>query len=132
MAVLGNIWSHFWAIVTVLPLIGFAIVYFVLILWRRDRRLAIRWAVNITNFLLIHAVIVAYSVIWPEAWSAWWWIIGFYVVVISLLAWLQMKLKGKLSLKKVSFFAWRLTFLFFGFAYLVLITTGIWKTMNIG
>ncbi|MFY0545546.1 DUF3397 domain-containing protein [Brevibacillus sp. H7] len=131
MAVLVSIWSYLWGILTALPFVGFLLVYVVAYLWKRDRRLAVRWAVNITNFLLIHAVIVAYGVIWPQAVSAWWWVVGFYLVVVGLLAWLQIKLKGKISLRKISFSTWRLTFLLFGLVYLVLFTTGIWKTMSV-
>jgi hypothetical protein len=128
---LVSIWSYLWGILTALPFVGFLLVYVVAYLWKRDRRLAVRWAVNITNFLLIHAVIVAYGVIWPQAVSAWWWVVGFYLVVVGLLAWLQIKLKGKISLRKISFSTWRLTFLLFGLVYLVLFTTGIWKTMSV-
>lgn len=132
MGLLGNIWSFFWGIVIAMPFIGFAIVYTIMLLWKKDRRIAGRWSVNITNLLLIQAVIVQYNVIWPTAWSAWWWVILFYVAIISLLAWLQVRLRGKISLSKIGFSTWRITFVLFGIVYLVLFTTGVFKTMHQG
>jgi hypothetical protein len=131
MAVLGSIWSYLWGILTALPFIGFLLVYVIVYGWKKNRRLAGRWAVNITNLLLIRAVIAAYGVIWPEAVSAWWWVIGVYAAIISLLAWLQIRIKGRLSLRKIGVSAWRLSFLLFGLVYLLLFTTGVWKTMSV-
>lgn len=132
MVLLGTIWSFLWAVVIAMPFIGFAIVYTLMVLWKKDRRKAIRWSVNITNLLLIQAVIVLYRVIWPEAWSAWWWVILFYAGLFTLLAWLQVRLRGKISLSKIGFSTWRITFVLFGIVYLVLFTTGVFKTMHLG
>lgn len=54
-----------------------------------------------------------------------------FLITIALLGWVQVKFKGKLSLKKVGFSAWRLSFLWFGIVYIVLFTTGIVKTMGV-
>ncbi|USG67545.1 DUF3397 domain-containing protein [Brevibacillus ruminantium] len=129
-SLLTGTWTYFWAILTAFPFLGFPLAYFSIFAWKRDRRLAGRWAINITNFLLIRAVAVGYSVIWPEAVSVWWWITGFFVTAIALLGFIQVKWKGKLSLLKASFSVWRLSFLLFGLVYVVLYTTGIVKTMG--
>jgi len=131
MAVLADLWTWVWGLLTTLPFLGFLLVYVIVFLWRKDKRKAISCALNITNFLLIHAVIVAYGVIWPQAWSPWWWIIGLFLAIMGGLAWLQIRLRGKISIRKISFSAWRLSFLLFGLLYLVLFTTGIWKTMSV-
>jgi hypothetical protein len=132
MSVLADIWSFLWGVVIAMPFVGFAIVYTTFYFWKKDRRKAARWAVNITNFLLIQAVIVQYGVIWPEAWSAWWWVVLLYAGIIALLAWLQIRLRGKISISKIGASAWRLTFLLFGIFYVVLFTTGVLKTMHLG
>lgn len=131
MTMLANVWSYFWGTLAVVPFLGFPLVYLLVLGWKRDKRMAGRWAVNITNFLLIRSVVAAYGVIWPEALSAWWWVIGFFLVTITLLGWAQVKFRGRLSLKKVGFSAWRLSFLWFGIVYIVLFTTGIVKTMGV-
>jgi Protein of unknown function (DUF3397) len=138
MTVLGNLWSFVWAaltyvwgVLTVLPFLGFPLAYLIVQAWKRDRRLAGRWAVNITNFLFIRAVVAAYTVIWPAALSAWWWVTGFFLVTVGLLSWLQVKWKGKLSLRKAGFSAWRLSFPLFGLVYVVLFAMGIVKTMSL-
>lgn len=131
MTVLERIWSFLWGTLTVIPFLGFPIAYLLVFAWKRDKRLAGRWAVNITNLLLIRSAVTAYGEIWPEALSAWWWVVGLYLFLIALLGFLQVKWKGKLSLKKVGFSAWRLSFLLFGFIYVLLITTGVVKTMSV-
>lgn len=131
MTFVANVWSYLWGTLTVIPFLGFPIVYYLLWVWKRDKRLAGRWAVNITNLLLIRSVVVAYGEIWPDAMSAWWWIVCFYLVFIAVLGWMQVRWKGKLSLGKISFSVWRLSFLWFGLIYVVLITTGIFKTMSV-
>jgi hypothetical protein len=62
-----------------------------------------------------------------NVWSYFWGTL----TVVPFLGWVQVKWKGKLSLKKVGFSAWRLSFLWFGFVYIVLFTTGIVKTMGV-
>lgn len=131
MTVLANVWTFVWGTLTVAPFLGLPLVYLLVYAWKRDKRVAGRWAVNITNFLLIRTVIAAYGLIWPQAMSAWWWVICFFLVTIVLLGWVQVKWRGKLSLKKVGFSAWRLSFLWFGLVYVLLVTTGIFKTMSV-
>lgn len=131
MTILANFWAYLWGTLTVVPFLGFPLVYFMVYMIKRDKKLAGRLAVNITNLLVIRSAVSAYELIWPESFSAWWWVFCFYLVVIGLLGWIQVKWKGRLSLKKVGFSAWRLSFLWFGFVYIVLFTTGIIKTMGV-
>ncbi|WP_400163180.1 DUF3397 domain-containing protein [Brevibacillus sp. TJ4] len=131
MTVLESIWSFLWGMLTVIPFLGFPIAYLLIFAWKRDKRLACRWAVNVTNLLLIRSTVVAYREIWPESVSGWWWVFSVYFLLIALLGWMQIKWKGKLSLKKAGFSAWRLSFLLFGFIYVLLITTGVVKTMSV-
>ncbi len=132
MGMIGKFWYNFWALITILPFIGFILVYGVVFFLKRQHRLAIHWSITITNILLIHAVATTYGVIWPEAWSAWWWIVLVMLGIAGLLGWLQLKVKGKISVKKIGFSTWRLTFVLFGLAYIFLLGTGIWKTMQQG
>lgn len=132
MAVLASIWSHVWGIFATFPFIGFITVYFLVFTWKKNKRLAMNWAVTITNILLIHAILSQYSLIWPDAWSAWWWIVIIFLVLLSLLGYLQVKVRGKLSLRKISFSTWRISFLLFCLAYVFLFTAGVWKTMQLG
>lgn len=132
MTLLASVWSNFWAIITALPMIGFILVYAIVFIWKKNHRLALQWSVSITNLLLIKAVAAAYGVIWPEAWSAWFWIVLIFVGIAALLGWMQIKFRGKISLSKIGFSTWRITFVLFGLAYLMLFSTGIWKNMQFG
>ena len=131
MTLLESVWSFLKGTLTVVPFLGFPIVYLLVFALKRDRRSAGRWAINITNLLLIRSAVAAYGQIWPDAWSPWWWVIGLYLFLIALLGVLQIRWKGKLSLKKIGFSAWRLSFLLFGFLYVLLIATGVVKTMSV-
>ncbi|HZG14595.1 MAG TPA: DUF3397 family protein [Candidatus Bathyarchaeia archaeon] len=132
MSFLIDGWSYIWGILATFPFIGFVMIYLAVMLWKRNKRQAANWAVNITNFLLIHAVMSQYSLIWPGAWSAWWWIVLLFVGLLFLLGWLQVKVRGKISLKKISFSTWRISFLVLCLAYVCLFTAGVWKTMQLG
>ncbi|MGE5704586.1 MAG: DUF3397 family protein [Clostridia bacterium] len=130
LASVAAVWSYFWAILTALPIIGFILVYGIVFFWKKNHRLALQWSVSLTNLLLMKAVAVAYGVIWPDAWSAWVWIILTVLGIAALLGWIQIKLRGKISLARIGFSTWRITFVLFGFAYLMLFSTGIWKNMQ--
>lgn len=130
MAVLASIWSYFWATLTILPIIGFFLVYAIAFFIRKNHSNALKWSIHITNVLLIQAVSTLYGVIWPHALSVWLWIILLFLCIASLLGWMQFKVRGKLSLGKIGFSTWRLTFLLFGLAYIMLFSAGIWKNMQ--
>lgn len=123
--------ANLWGLMIVLPFFGFALVYGLLRLWLRDRKRSLRWAMNVTNIFLIEAVVVFYSEIWPQAVSAWWWIALLFLSIASFLAWLQYRLRGKLSLRKVGVTTWRLSFVILCCAYIILFTTGIFKQLQI-
>lgn len=127
MTILANLWG----LMIVLPFIGFALVYGLLRLWLRDRKRSLYWAINVTNIFLIEAVVVFYSEIWPQAVSAWWWIALLFLSVASFLTWLQYRLRGRLSLRKIGLTTWRLSFVILCCAYILLFTTGIWKQLQI-
>jgi len=131
MTLLESVWSFLKGTLTVFPFLGFPLVYLLVYAVKRNKRLAGSWAINITNLLLIRSAVLTYGQIWPEGWSAWWWVIGLYLLLITLLGFLQIKWKGKLYLKKIGFSAWRLSFLLFGFLYVLLIATGVVKTMSV-
>jgi len=124
------LFSKLWAFFITFPFAAFVTAYYLLYLWKKNRKMALRWSINITNIFLIYAVSVMYSVNWPDALSAWWWILLFFVGMAAALGVLQWKIRGKLSLPKIGFSTWRLSFLFFGVTYLFLFSVGIWLTMQ--
>ncbi|MGD8190012.1 DUF3397 domain-containing protein [Brevibacillus ginsengisoli] len=124
--------SSIWGVFTTVPFLAFFVVYVLFLLASKNKRMAARWAVNITNVFLIHAVIVAYDQIWPRSITVWVWIGLLFALIASLLIWLQKQKRGRILWGKVSFSTWRLSFLFFMLAYFALFGTGIWKQMQIG
>lgn len=128
---LMNLLSSIWGVLTTVPFLAFLIVYTLLFVVSRNKRLAVCWAVNITNVFLIHAVILAYDQIWPDSITVWVWIVLGFALIASLLMWLQKQKRGRISLGKISFSTWRISFLLFSLAYFILFGTGIWKIMQI-
>lgn len=126
-----NLLSSIWGVLTTVPFLAFLIVYVLLLMASKNKRMAVRWAVNVTNVFLIHAVIVAYDQIWPDSITVWVWIVLSFALIASLLMWLQKQKRGRISLGKVSFSTWRISFLLFSLAYFLLFGTGIWKIMQI-
>ncbi len=132
MTVLAKLGAFVVGILTAFPFLTFALVYVIVYAWKKDKRRALNWSVTITNLFLMHAVSVAYDLMWPGTWSVWWWIAAMFVTLVVCLAWLQIRVRGKVSLRKIGFSAWRLSFLLFCLGYVVLFSAGIWKTMQVG
>ncbi|MGO0062079.1 DUF3397 family protein [Brevibacillus fluminis] len=130
MAIVASIWSYFWAVLTALPIVGFVLVYAIAFFVKKNHRDALTWSITISNFLLIRAVAAAYGVIWPDAMSVWLWIVLLFLGIAVLIGWMQIKVRGKISLSKIGFSTWRITFVLFGLAYIMLLSTGIWKSMQ--
>lgn len=130
MAVLASIWSYFWAVLTALPIVGFALVYAIAFFSKKNHHDALKWSIYISNVLLIRAVAAAYVVIWPQAMSVWLWIILLFLGIAFLIGWMQVRVRGKISLSKIGFSTWRITFVLFGLAYIMLFSAGIWKNMQ--
>ncbi|WP_019120715.1 DUF3397 family protein [Brevibacillus massiliensis] len=126
MGILANVWGIF----TTIPFAGFVLVYLIVYAVKSDRRRALSWSINITNIFLIHAILVLHAHNWPEAWSAWWGILLLFAGLAGLLAFLQMRLRGSVSIRKIGFSTWRLSFLILSVAYVFLFSAGLWKTMQ--
>ncbi len=128
MQILTSIWGVF----TTVPFLAFLVVYVLLAVGTKDKRRAVRWSVNVTNVFLIHAVTLAYGEIWPDGISVWLWVFLLFAVIAGLLMWLQKQKRGRIYPGKIGFSTWRISFLLFSIAYVVLFGTGIWKLMQMG
>jgi Protein of unknown function (DUF3397) len=125
-----NVLVNTWGVFTTVPILAFALVYVGTYYWKKSQRIAIEWSVNVTNVFLIHAVHVAYRYIWPEAIGAWFWLLFLFAGIASTLGYLQKRIRGELSYKKIGFSTWRISFVLLSVAYLCLVSTGIWVTMQ--
>ncbi|MFM1650487.1 DUF3397 family protein [Brevibacillus sp. B_LB10_24] len=126
MGILASVWGIF----TTIPFVGFVLVYLIVYAVKSDRRRALSWSINITNIFLIHAILVLHAQNWPEAWSAWWGILLLFAGLAGLLGYLQMRLRGSVSIRKIGFSTWRLSFLILCVAHVFLFSAGLWKTMQ--
>jgi NAD/NADP transhydrogenase beta subunit len=122
--------SQLWGIVAAVPFVGGVLAYAVLYAWKRDRRFALRGAVNVTNVLLIYAVSASLTIIWPNGVSAWWWIAALFAAIALSLGWMQWKVRGRVALGKLCYSTWRLSFILLSLAYVFLFTAGVWKYLQ--
>lgn len=130
MQFLANLWSYMWAFLVTFPFAAFSLAYVIVFRMTKNTKRAVLWSINITNIFVINAISVMYSLNWPHAWSAWWWIVLYFLGFGSLLGWLQWRIKGKISLRKIGFSIWKLSFLLFGVTYVCLFGIGIWMKMQ--
>ena len=119
-----------WGTLVAFPIVAFLIIVFLVYFWKKDKKVAFNWSVNITNIFLIFSVVNIYKQIWPQAWSAWIWVISSFLFLFGILLFIQRKMRGKISLKKIGFSTWRISFIILTVTYCFLITTGIVKTMQ--
>ncbi|MCR8980339.1 DUF3397 family protein [Brevibacillus laterosporus] len=124
------LFKNFWGVLTIFPFVAFIITFFTVFFWKKQQKKAIMWSVNITNIFLVISVTQIYKGLWPEAVSAWILILLFLLGLAGMLFYLQMKVRGRVSWKKIGFATWRISFILFVFTYFCLFSTGIYKTMQ--
>jgi hypothetical protein len=109
-----------------IPFIMFALVYFSLNWKHKNRRMAITYAVNVTTFFLITAVVLMHGMIKDvDSLNAIWWITIFFSTMVALIVWLQLKVKGKTDIPRMFRAVWRLAFVFFTLAYFFLFISSL-------
>ncbi|RKD24087.1 hypothetical protein BEP19_06675 [Ammoniphilus oxalaticus] len=121
MEAIANLLAGVLTIPVFTPFVVFATV-FLLFQWKnKSRKVAIGLAVNVTTFFLIVAVTMFYNLTKQDGTiGASWWVLLFFVTTGGAIAWLQYKIKGQVELLKMIRAVWRLAFVCFTFAYIIL------------
>jgi hypothetical protein len=126
MEALASFLAAVMTIPIVVPFGTFISIYFFLIWKKKSKKDAATYAVNITTFFLIVAVIMMHGLIKePESLGAIWWVILFFLMTGGLIGWLQFKVKGRMDVPKILRAVWRLAFVCFTIMYFFLFFTGI-------
>ncbi|GAB7387673.1 hypothetical protein BSNK01_15100 [Bacillaceae bacterium] len=114
------------ALFSAFPFLSFFLVYYA-VKWRtRNRRLAVNWAVNVTTLLLFVSVGVLHGLVRDAGTTSLFvLLLTFVFVSAGLIAWLQMRIKGRIDWRKLSRAVWRLTFLALCITYVILFFSGI-------
>ncbi|MGM0844497.1 MAG: DUF3397 domain-containing protein [Bacillota bacterium] len=120
---MSTFFSIFVAVFTLIPFLGYFASFVVMKQFTGSHRKAVNTAVNFTTFLLIisvHFIIVA---IWDK--SLFWVLILVLLVSMGILSVIHWKIKEEIVFLHVIKGGWRLNFLLFSTAYILLLFYGM-------
>lgn len=107
------------ALLSLIPIIPFFIVYFITYYVKKDKKTSIMLAMDVTTLFLILSVSALFNIVFRSGF-------GFYLILLILLiacgliGSAQNRLKGKVDIRRMLRAVWRLTFAGTGIAYVVL------------
>jgi undecaprenyl pyrophosphate phosphatase UppP len=119
--------KHLYAILAVVPVIPFLLIYFGYAAFTGDRKKAFRLAMDITTALLIGCVAVLFDSIFQSSFGLY----GILLVMLiggGLLGNVQYRTRGSVDVKRVVRAIWRLGFFLMGLFYVLLMCIGIGKS----
>ncbi|WP_202076945.1 DUF3397 family protein [Caldalkalibacillus salinus] len=106
---LVSIIAHLTAGLSLFPLLSFILLFFVLYVFTRDKRLAVHWSINVTCLLLVVSIYLTVKQLWGISIH---WLLGTIIfLIISVLTYLQYAIRGDIYLDRLAKGAIRLTFL---------------------
>ncbi len=106
-------------ILSIMPVIPFVLVYFTTYYVKRDKKAAIKLAMDVTTFFLILSVSALFNNVFGSKF-------GFFLILlvlliaVGLIGGAQNRLKGKVDMRRLLRAVWRLTFAGTGIAYILL------------
>jgi len=119
--------KHLYAILAVVPIVPFLLVYFGLGAYTGDRKKAFRTAMDVTTALLIGCVAVLFNDLFNHTFGLY----GVLLVLLiagGLIGNVQYRIKGAIDVKRVVRAVWRLGFFLMATVYLLLMMIGIGKS----
>jgi hypothetical protein len=119
---MSSIWDsliHAYAVLAVVPIVPFLLVYFVAVARGRDRKKAIRLAMDVTNVFLIGCVAMLINFRLNTHFGL------FFIILLLLIGGglignAQNRIKGRLELSKLVKSVWRLSFFTMCIFYIIL------------
>jgi len=124
---MGAIWDIFkqlYAYMAVIPIVPFFLVYFAVSAYTRDKKRAIRMAMDVTTALLIGIVAVLFNGVFGSTFG----FFGIMLVMLlgaGLLGNMQYRTKGEVNVKRIARAVWRIGFFVMSFFYLLLMAIGM-------
>jgi hypothetical protein len=128
MAVIWESITYVYAFLAVIPVVPFAVIYFIYLMYNPDKKKAFRLAMDITTALLIGCVAMLFNEIFSSRF-------GFYGILLlilisaGLLGNLQYRIKGTLNIKRIGRAIWRLGFFVMSVLYLLLMCIRIGQNL---
>lgn len=122
----------FLVFMSVVPIIPFVLVYFIVYLRKKDKKQALRLAMDVTTLFLVISVSALFNIIFQTQF-------GFYLILLLLLITAgligsaQNRWKGQVDSKRLLRAVWRLAFVTTSISYIIftfsLIVLNIFKVM---
>ncbi|GGH44868.1 DUF3397 domain-containing protein [Paenibacillus silvae] len=113
-------------VLSILPFFPFFLVYWGMIVWKKDKSIALRTAMDVTTFFLIFSVSALFNLTFDSNF-------GFYLTLILILIALgfiggaQNRLKGKVDGGRMFRAVWRMSFVIMSFGYILFTLFGLFR-----
>ncbi|WP_274363303.1 DUF3397 domain-containing protein [Paenibacillus thermotolerans] len=119
MQALKDILVTAYAALSVVPFIGFAVVWFAIYLWKKDKKTALFRAMDFSTLLLIGSVSVLYNSVFRSTFGIYL-LLLIFLIGFGILGNAQHRKRGTIDAKKIFRAVWRLGFVGLSAAYLIL------------
>lgn len=116
----------FFIVLSILPFFPFLLVYWGMMVWKKDKSTALRAAMDVTTFFLIFSVSALFNLTFDSNF-------GFYLTLILILIALgfiggaQNRLKGKVDGGRMFRAVWRMSFVMMSFGYILFTLFGLFR-----
>ncbi|OAX47338.1 DUF3397 domain-containing protein [Paenibacillus sp. AD87] len=116
----------FFIVLSILPFFPFFLVYWIMYGWKKDKRVALRSAMDVTTLFLIFSVSALFNLTFDSNF-------GFYLTLILILIALgfiggaQNRLKGKIDRGRMFRAVWRMAFVIMSFGYVLFTIFGLFR-----
>ncbi|NMI06135.1 DUF3397 domain-containing protein [Paenibacillus sp. SZ31] len=113
-------------VLSILPFFPFFLVYWGMYIWKKDKRTALRMAMDVTTFFLVFSVSALFNLTFDSNF-------GFYLTLILILVALgfiggaQNRLKGKVDRGRMFRAVWRMSFVIMSFGYILFTLFGLFR-----
>ena len=113
-------------VLSILPFFPFFLVYWGMYLWKKDKRTALRTAMDVTTFFLVFSVSALFNLTFDSNF-------GFYLTLLLILLALgfiggaQNRLKGKVDGGRMFRAVWRMAFVIMSFGYILFTLFGLFR-----
>ncbi|MDR6718110.1 DUF3397 domain-containing protein [Paenibacillus sp. 2003] len=113
-------------VLSILPFFPFFLVYWGMYVWKKDKRNAMRMAMDVTTFFLVFSVSALFNLTFDSNF-------GFYLTLLLILLALgfiggaQNRLKGKVDGGRMFRAVWRMAFIIMSFGYVLFTLFGLFR-----
>lgn len=116
----------FFITLSILPFFPFIIVYWVMYAWKKDKRVAVRKAMDVTTLFLIFSVSALFNLTFETNFGFYLTLI-FILIALGLVGGAQNRLKGKVDGGRMFRAVWRMAFVMMSFGYILFTIFGLFR-----